>query len=175
MSTPSRPMADHPGAAITPVGNPMLAGLGPSAWADRPDVPDRTLEGMPKIRPLRTAPGYSLESRDPDPRGMTVIGADGVAAGACREAWVNTSEPTLVYLEIELTGGARPVLIPVGFVQIDARRRTLRVNAILARQFADAPVTREPDTITLLEEDKVAAYYAGGYLYATPNRSEPIV
>jgi photosynthetic reaction center H subunit len=160
---------------MTPVGNPMLAGVGPGAWADRADVPDVTVEGLPKIRPLRAAPGYSLESRDPDPRGMAVIGADGEQAGICREAWVNTSEPTLVYLEVELTAGGQPVLVPVGFVQIDARRRRLRVHAILARQFTDAPRTKAADTVTLLEEDKIGAYFAGGYLYATPNRSEPIV
>jgi photosynthetic reaction center H subunit len=175
MSAPMIPAANHPGAANLPVGNPMLAGVGPGAWADRPDVPDRTVQGEAKIRPLRTAPGFSLESRDPNPIGMTVIGADGVQAGICREAWVNTSEPQLMYLELELAATARRVLVPVGFVQIDSRRRTLRVNAILAAQFADVPATRHPDLVTLLEEDKISAYYAGGYLYATPNRSEPIV
>jgi photosynthetic reaction center H subunit len=175
MSSPLKPVADHPGAALTPVGNPMLAGVGPGAWADRADVPDRTVEGHPKVRPLRAAPGFSLEPRDPDPRGMAVIGADGKQAGVCREVWVNTSEPQLLYLEVELTQAARVVLLPIGFVQIDKRRRRLKVNAILARQFADAPVTASPDTVTLLEEDKIAAYYAGGYLYATPSRSEPIV
>jgi hypothetical protein len=27
--------------------------------------------------------------------------------------------------------------------------------------------------VTLLEEDRIVGYYAGGYLYATPNRTEP--
>lgn len=174
MTSTTRSVAEHPGAAITPLGNPMLAGVGPGAWADRPDVPDMTLDGHHKIRPLRAAPGFSLEPRDPDPRGMTVVGADGVVAGVCREVWVNTSEPTLVYLEVELSAGGRRVLVPIGFVQI-GRRNVLRVNAILGHQFADVPALRHPDAITLLEEDKVGAYFAGGLLYATPNRSEPIV
>jgi photosynthetic reaction center H subunit len=173
--SPSTPAANHPGAANLPVGNPMLAGVGPGSWADRPDVPDLTLDGQPKIRPLRAAPGFSLETRDPNPIGMAVTGADGVQAGVCREAWVNTSEPQLMYLEVELNAGGRRVLLPIGFVQIDVRRRTLRVNAILASQFADVPATRNADTVSLLEEDKISAYYAGGYLYATPNRAEPIV
>ena len=175
MSAPIRPVADHPGAALAPVGDPLLAGVGPGAWADRPNVPDRTLDGQPKVRPLRTAPGFSLEPRDPDPRGMAVVGADGVQAGVCREAWVNTSEPQLLYLEVDLSAGGCRVLVPIGFVQIDARRRTLKVNAILARQIADVPTTAATDTITVLEEDKICAYFAGGYLYATPARSEPIV
>jgi photosynthetic reaction center H subunit len=173
--SPSTPAANHPGAANLPIGNPMLAGVGPGAWADRPDVPDRTVHGEAKIRPLRAAPGFSLETRDPNPIGMAVVGADGVQAGVCREAWVNTSEPQLMYLEVELAATGRRVLVPVGFVQIDVRRGILRVNAILASQFTDVPATQHADTVTLLEEDKIGAYFAGGYLYATPSRSEPIV
>ena len=40
-------------------------------------------------------------------------------------------------------------------------------------QFLAAPALKNPDQITLLEEDKVSAYFAGGYMYATPNRQEP--
>ncbi|MEM8663424.1 MAG: photosynthetic reaction center subunit H, partial [Pseudomonadota bacterium] len=29
--------------------------------------------------------------------------------------------------------------------------------------------------VTLLEEDKIMAYYAAGELYATPQRSEPLI
>ena len=174
MSSSSRPFAPHPGAPLVPTGNPMLDGLGPAAWADRPDVPDATVDGHPKMRPLSAVPAFSLDPRDPDPRGMPVYGTDRVLAGMVVDVWVNTSEPTLVYLEVDLgTPGRR--LLPAGFTQIDGNRRVIRVMAILAHQFADVPVTRAPDVVTLLEEDKIAAYYAGGYLYATPGRSEPIV
>jgi len=37
------------------------------------------------------------------------------------------------------------------------------------------PTTRHPDQVTLLEEDKIAGYYGGGYLYSTPQRQEPLV
>jgi len=33
---------------------------------------------------------------------------------------------------------------------------------------------RNPDQITLLEEEKVSAYYGAGTLYATSHRQEPI-
>ena len=175
MSTPARPFAAHPGAPLVPTGNPMLDGLGPAAWADRPDVPDLTLDGHPKMRPISALPGFSLDPRDPNPLGMPVYGADRVRAGVVREVWVNASEPTLVYLEIELDAGGGRRLMPVGFAQIAADRGVIRVQAILAHQFAAAPSTRQPDRVTLLEEDKICAYFAGGYLYATPDRSEPIV
>ena len=47
------------------------------------------------------------------------------------------------------------------------------MSSILADQFADVPGIKSPDQITLLEEDKVCAYYGGGTLYATPGRAEP--
>jgi photosynthetic reaction center H subunit len=37
------------------------------------------------------------------------------------------------------------------------------------------PTTKHPEQITLLEEEKVMAYYGGGTLYATPDRQEPIL
>ena len=49
----------------------------------------------------------------------------------------------------------------------------MTVKSILASQFADVPGIKNPDQITLLEEDKICAYYGGGTLYATPARAEP--
>ena len=37
------------------------------------------------------------------------------------------------------------------------------------------PGIRNPDSVTLLEEDKIMAYYGGGTLYATPQRQEPLL
>jgi len=42
-------------------------------------------------------------------------------------------------------------------------------------QFAAAPTTSNPDRVTLLEEEKITAYYGGGTLYATPQRVEPLL
>jgi photosynthetic reaction center H subunit len=39
--------------------------------------------------------------------------------------------------------------------------------------FADVPGIAKPDQITLLEEEKIMAYYGGGTLYADPSRNEP--
>jgi photosynthetic reaction center H subunit len=37
------------------------------------------------------------------------------------------------------------------------------------------PATRGTDTITLLEEEKISAYFGAGLLYAEPHRLEPLV
>jgi photosynthetic reaction center H subunit len=48
------------------------------------------------------------------------------------------------------------------------------VGALLASQFAGVPTTRSPDQVTLLEEEKISAYYGAGMLYATADIQEPL-
>jgi len=113
---------------------------------------------------------------DPDPRGMEVLGADGARAGVVGDIWVDRSEPTVRYLAVDLVGeGDETVLLPIGYARIDRRRRRVRVQAIHAAQFRGVPRLKADDRITLLEEDRVVAYYAGGYRYADPSRLEPLL
>jgi len=172
----AEPVAPWPGAPLAPTGDALTAGVGPGSWAERPDTPDLTIDGRARIVPLRVAHGFSVEPRDPDPRGMDVVGADGESGGTVRDLWVDRSEPQLRYLEIEPRGGAgSSVLLPVGEAAIDARRGTVRVGSILGSQFAQAPGVQQPDQVTLLEEEKIGAFYASGRLYAVPSRQEPLL
>ena len=68
-----------------------------------------------------------------------------------------------------------PVLMPIGFATIDGRRGRVTTGAITAQQFAAIPRIQNPDRVTLAEEDRVVGYFAGGALYATPLRSEPLL
>jgi photosynthetic reaction center H subunit len=174
----AQPLAAEPsgswgGAPLLPTGNPMLDGVGPGAWADRADVADMTFEGLPKIVPLRVDGSYSVSSRDPDPRGMPVMGADGVVGGTVVDLWVDRSDILFRYLELDVPVGQakRRVLLPVNFCRIGERHVT--VKSILGPQFADVPGTRHAEQVTFLEEEKIMAYYGGGTLYATPQRQEP--
>ena len=169
------PSAPFPGAPLEPTGNPLIDGVGPASYAERADVPDLTLEGDPKIVPLRVAPDFSVASRDPDPRGMAVIGTDGRIAGTVTDAWVDKSEYIFRYFEMEVGEAGRHILLPVTFCRVDAGNRQIRVKAITAAQFADVPGLANPDQVTFLEEDKICGYYGGGYLYATPDRAEPLI
>jgi photosynthetic reaction center H subunit len=171
----ARPVALWPGAPLEPTGNPMVDGVGPAAWAERSDHPDLTFEGAPKIVPLRVAGDFYLEARDPDPRGMSVVGTDRVVGGTIVDVWVDRSEYLARYFEVDVAGAGRRVLVPVNFCRIDGARRTVKVNAILGSQFAAVPATKHPDQVTFLEEDKIMGYYGGGYLYATPARAEPLL
>ncbi|MDP2263317.1 MAG: photosynthetic reaction center subunit H [Hydrogenophaga sp.] len=160
------------GAPLEPVGNPLLAGVGPGAWAKRADVPEMTLEGEAKIVPLRAAADHGVAIQDVDPRGLPVIGADGETAGTVKDLWVDKSEMLFRYIEVGLAGGAT-VLLPMTFSVI--KRHGVFVDAVLAAQFADVPTTRHPEQVTMLEEEKICAYYGAGTLYATPQRQEPLL
>lgn len=166
-----------PGAPLEPVGNPLVDGVGPASYAERSKVPDLTLHGAPKIVPLRAAAAFHIARQDPDPRGMTVIGADGRTAGVVADLWVDQSEFLFRYLEVELTPelGGRRVLLPATMAVINAGRKTIRAQSIVAAQFKDVPAIEKPDQITLYEEERIVAYYGGGYLYAKPSRKEPLL
>jgi photosynthetic reaction center H subunit len=164
-----------PGAPIIQHGDPMLSGLGPSAFADRADVPDLTVHGEPKIVPMRVARNFYVEPRDPDPRGMAMVAADGQVVGTIVDLWVDRSEPQVRYYEVEIPSAGRTVLVPFAVARVKARQGMVTTKSILAKHFAQVPGTKQNDRVTLLEEDMIMAYFAGGYLYATPERSRPLV
>ena len=163
------------GSPLEPIGDPMLAQVGPGSYADRADVPDTTIDGDLKLVPLRDAPDFAVASQDPDPRGLPVVGADGLVGGTVCDLWVDRSEVVFRYLEVDvpLSSGSRRVLLPMNFTRINHRQ--VKVRSILAAQFAQVPATRRPDAVTFLEEDKIMAYYGAGTLYATAQRQEPLL
>lgn len=193
----AEPIGPWPGAPLEPTGNPMIDGVGPAAWAERTDEPDRTFEGHVKIVPLRVAGDFQVASRDPDPRGMRVVAADGKVAGTVKDVWVDRSEVMIRYLEIDVPladGGSHDVLLPMMLATIkrmggrikadpavpvaqrliDGRPFEVRVASVCAHHFADAPSRRHPDQVTLLEEDRTMAYFGSGHLYAM-DRREPLL
>lgn len=173
----AKPMAKFPGAPLIPTGNPMVDGVGPAAYAERADVPDKLFSGEPRILPLRTATAFHIADRDPDPRGMSVIAGDRETVGTIVDVWIDRAEYVIRYLEAEVTvaGVQRRVMIPMGFATVAARRRRVEISAIFAAHFADIPALRNPDLITLLEEDRIMGYFGGGTLYASPSRAEPLI
>ena len=158
------------GAPLVPSGNPMVDGIGPAAWAERSRLPDLDWEGHPRIVPLSSIDTIWIDMRDPDPRGKTVTGADGHVAGTCTDVWVDKADRLIRYLAVTIEGG-RTLLAPMTMATID--RRGINVDAITAAQFADVPAIEGTDRISLYEEERIVAYFGGGYLYATPARAEP--
>jgi photosynthetic reaction center H subunit len=171
-----KPMAKHPGTAYLPTGHPMADGVGPASYAERADKPDSMISGANRIVPLRVAKDFSLATEDPNPIGMQVLGGNGKVAGTVREVWVDRAEYLMRYMEVEvpLATGSRTVMLPTNFTVVDMDTNQIVVRSIFAEHFANVPGLKDPDQVTLLEEDKIMGYYGGGTLYATRSRSEPL-
>jgi photosynthetic reaction center H subunit len=160
-------------APLEPTGDPLLAGVGPGSWsALRPDEADLDHHGEPKIVPLSMAPEFGVSKRDVDPRGLSLFDAAGEKAGTIRDLWIDRGEMSFRYLEAEV-GGGRRVLVPMPFASV--ARGGVTVDALYAHQFANVPANRATDRVTLLEEERITAYYGAGTLYADPSRAEPLV
>ena len=165
-----------PGAPMRPTGNPLVDGMGPAAWANRAKVPDLDMEGHPRIVPLSSSDSIWIESRDPDPRGMTMIGLDGNVAGQITDIWVDKADRLIRYFEVAIDGGiGQHVLVPMTMSTINRRRKQVICDALNAAQFAGAPPAPTNGTITFYEEERAQAYFGGGYLYATSAREEPVI
>jgi photosynthetic reaction center H subunit len=162
------PTSAASGYPYEPTGNPMLDGVGPAAYAMRRDEPELDAHGEPSIRPMRMAEGFDLFAGK-DPRGLPVIAGDGKVAGTISDMWIDTGELIVRYLEADL-GAAGKRLIPMPLARITWQG--VRVKTIHADQFAAVPTTTSDAQVTKLEEDRICAYYAGGQLYASRERTD---
>ena len=170
---PVTPSAEWPGSPFLPVGDPMLGGVGPASYANRADVPEVGINGNRIMLPLRLAIHHGLAKEGPQPIGMRVLGTDGAVAGTVVDAWIDEAESIVRYLEVDT--GARTVLLPMAMCRVRARAGVVKVASVTAAQFAGVPALKSPDEVTKLEEDKIAGYFAGGHLYATPARMGPLL
>ena len=96
-------------------------------------------------------------------------------AGTVKDVWIDRAEWMIRYLEVSLDGTGQSVMLPMTMSLVNKSKRQVAVDAITAAQFAAVPKTSNPDQITFYEEERVVAYYGGGYLYAVPSRSEPLI
>jgi photosynthetic reaction center H subunit len=165
------------GAPWVPTGDAMVDGMGPAAWANRSKLPDITFDGRPRIVPIAQSHELIVAPNDPQLVGWPVVAADGVTVGKVSDIWVDQAEHMIRYLEVETTSGKK-VLAPmmVAAVQtkgfFDDRAELVEIDAITAGQFENVPALENPGTISRYEEDRIQAYFGGGYMYATPERSE---
>ncbi|QZH75067.1 MAG: photosynthetic reaction center subunit H [Erythrobacter sp.] len=159
------------GAPYSPTGNPLADGIGPAAFADRAKYPDQTAHGTARIVPISIDDEISVAPFGPDPRGMSVIAADGKVAGTVSDLWVDRAEHIIRYLEVDT--GTGKVLAPMAMANVS--RTSVSLDAINAADYAGVPGLASPTEITRYEEERIIAYFGGGYLYANSGRQEPWV
>ncbi|MFY7744750.1 MAG: photosynthetic reaction center subunit H [Erythrobacter sp.] len=172
------------GAPFVPTGDAMVDGMGPAAWANRAKYPDLTFDGRPRIVPIAQSHELVIAPNDPQLVGFPVVAADGVTVGKVSDIWVDQAEHMIRYLEVETNSGKKvlaPMMVAVvhGNGLIDAllpitsdKPEYVEIDAITAAQFDAVPALETAGTITRYEEDRIQAYFGGGYMYATPERSE---
>ena len=165
--------AESDGAPYEPTGDPLVDGVGPAAWVERRDLPELDGKGHPKIVPMRMASEFMV-SAGRDPRGLPVVASDGAVVGEISDLWIDEPEQLVRYLEITLDDageGANVRLLPMALARVRSDR--VKVHSLNGAQFAKVPSTKSPNQVTLLEEEKICAYYCGGKLYASSERLEP--
>ena len=167
---PGRPLHRFPGSPLVPDGDPFAESIGPGSYALRREEPLFHRPNQLQVVPLRTVDDWKVADGDMDPRGFTVVGADGAVAGVVSDLWVDRSVKVLRYLEVELEGAGRRALLPLHHTDIRRERCSIRVDAATAAQFADAPQLADPDRITAREEDQVNAFYAGAAFFGRETR-----
>jgi photosynthetic reaction center H subunit len=159
------------GSPYIPTGDPMVDGVGPASWANRRDLAELDAHGHAKIRPMSQLPDFAF-SAGRDPRGKVVVAGDGEVVGRIIDMWVDIPEALVRYLAVDLNpeGSGKIRLIPMTMARIKSDRVTVR--SIYSAQFEGVPQTKSDGEITMLEEEKITAWYAGGTLYADPKRLE---
>ncbi len=162
------------GAPFVPTGDPMRDGVGAAAWAPRRDVPELDAHGHNKIQPMSTLEDFNI-SAGRDPRGLVVVGGDGEIVGRVTDMWIDVPEQMVRYLTVDLNpeGSGKTRLIPLTMARIMEDR--VRVRSLHAHNWDGVPKSKREGQVTLLEEEKITAYYAGGTLYATPERTTSVL
>ncbi len=168
------PSSAASGSPWIPTGDPMVDGVGPAAWAPRRDAPELDAHGHAKIKPMSKLEDFHV-SAGRDPRGKAVVGGDGEVIGRVIDMWVDVPEQLVRYLTVDLNpeGSGKTRLIPMNLAKIGSDRVTVR--SLHAHNWDNVPKTKKADEVTVLEEDKIMAYYAGGTLYASPSKTQPVM
>nr|WP_298929807.1 photosynthetic reaction center subunit H [uncultured Erythrobacter sp.] len=181
------------GAPYHPTGDAMKDGMGPAAYANRQDYADLTFDGRLRIVPLADSYEIEVAPNDVNIMGWPVIGAEKQPVGTVTDIWVDQSEHIIRYLEVTTNKGTK-VLAPMAVSVVQKKgplqgmfgnneslttgilpdsAELVEIDAITAEQFESVPQVATAGQVTRLEEDKIQAYFGGGYLYATAERGEP--
>ena len=171
--TSAKPVHRFDGTPFLPLGNPLLAGIGPGSWVMKNDVPALTERGDLLVQPLSVLHEFSIERQDADPRGMVVYDWRWTEVGRVVELWIDRGIKIIRMLEVQTNAELRAgrVLVPIYHTEIREKARRIRVTALWAHQFADVPRPARPDLITGQEEERLNAYYSAGLFY----RNDPLV
>ncbi len=163
----AEPLYQFAGTPLSPVGNPLLAGIGPGSWVQKKDAPMLTEHGDLLLQPLRLLPEWTVGKGEADPRGMTVFDWRWERVGTVRDIWIDRGIKIIRILEIELLPelGGGHVLVPIYHTGDPGERARGAGDGAAVDQFADVPRPASADQITGPEDERLNAYFAAGNFY----------
>lgn len=150
-----------------PSGDPMVDGVGPASWTPRRDLPELDGHGHNKIVPMSRLDGFVV-SAGRDPRGMLVQANDLAIVGTVSDLWVDAPEQLIRYIEVTLTSGEKR-LMPMPMLKVKTKQ--VWVDSLSSDLFPGIPATRSSTEVTMLEEEKIQGWFAGGTLYSADKRA----
>ena len=174
----AQPLYQFAGTPLSPLGNPLLAGIGPGSYVLKRDAPMLTEGGELLLQPLRLLHEWSVPVGEADCRGMTVFDWRWKKVGTVRDVWVDRGIKIIRMLEIAVDASfdphpeAGPLLVPIYHTIVREDAREVRVTALRFDQFADVPRPASFDQITGREDERLNAYYAAGNFYRRRPQSE---
>ena len=120
---------------------------------------------LPILAPLSSLPDFRIARHDPDPRGWTVLAADGRKIGSIDELIVDTRAMKVRYLVCRVNEEAlgldrqhRHILIPVGYARLDEDNHNVLLDTIPSSAIAEMPVYSGEQLTRELEAEVLAAY-----------------
>jgi photosynthetic reaction center H subunit len=126
------------------------------------------------MAPMRIAKDHVFDEDGPNPIGYDLVGFDGIVAGKITDAWVDREESLVRYLEAKLTND-KSILVPMPLSRVKDSTGQVLLASLKGEHVLEAPTLANPDQVTLREEDRIAAYFASGHLFATQARQESIL
>jgi len=156
------------GSPYVPTGNAMVDGVGPASWAARKDHPELDAHGHVKIKPMKALEDFKV-SAGRDPRCRPVMGGDGEVIGRATDMWIDVPEQMVRYISVDLNpeGSGKTRLIPMNMAKIGTDRVVCK--SMTADLWEGIPQTKSATEVTLLEEEKIMAWFGGATMYAKPN------
>lgn len=126
----AHPAFDHSG---------LYAGEHPIVHGPEPAVPPTHPPGPPSRLELLSRSDYRIARGEPDIQGWPLMTDADLPSGTVDDLVIDPAAGAVRYVVIDMADGHGAVLLPVGFLQLDARRRTVRLPAIRHDDLAGLP------------------------------------
>ena len=100
-----------------------------------------------------------------DPRGLPVVCRDDQVVGTVTDMWIDEPEQMVRYVEFEIAPehGSGKRIAPITMVKITSR--WVDITSLNSDQINGIPTIKSTGEVTLLEEEKIAGWFAGGLMY----------